>query len=41
MFDLTQDFTNDQLQAMLHWMWVNKFTVSRANIKGWRKKFMR
>ena len=35
--DLTDDMTAQQLTQMINWMWVNKFKVSRANIKGFRK----
>ena len=35
--DLTDDMDAQQLTLMLNWLWVNKFKVSRANIKSWRK----
>ena len=35
--DLTDDMDTQQLTLMINWMWVNKFQVSRANIKAWRK----
>jgi hypothetical protein len=35
--DLTDDMNAQQLTLMINWMWVNRFKVSRANIKAWRK----
>ena len=35
---VTDDLNSKQLIALLNWLWVNKFTVTPANIKGWRKR---
>lgn len=36
--DLLDDLNLKQMTDLIHWMWTNKLTASRANIKGWRKR---
>lgn len=38
MDDLLQDLTTQQFAALMTWLWVNKFPVSRAAVKGWRRR---
>ena len=35
--DLLDDLTDRQLRDLLWWLWVNRYTVTRTNITGWRR----
>ena len=35
---LTDDLTPNQFQALLHWLWLGNHPVTRANVKGWRRR---
>ena len=35
--DLLDDLTDRQLRDLLWWLWVNRYTVTRTNIDGWRR----
>lgn len=35
--DLTDDLSADQLRDMLHHFWANRWPVTRASVKAWRR----
>jgi hypothetical protein len=35
--DLLDGLTASQLRNLLDWLWVNRYSVTRANIKHWCK----
>ena len=34
---ILDDLTDRQLRDLLWWLWINRYTVTRTNIAGWRR----